>query len=208
MDFPVGLGVAVCARFGKRFNSDYSSFSIYGRLIPWSSSVKYLGIVFSSGFKISIDFKLSRTTFFRNFNAIYSKIYRANESVIVSFVKSNCIPVSMYGLGGLDLNKILLRKLENPLILAFAKVFKSLNKSVMNSCRFFFSTLPLSSDYLLRRVKFLKDLFRSENILLLKLQKCSGENVLSGIFRDAQLSLDSELGDLKSFLWSRFEREL
>ena len=208
LDLKINVKKSVCTRFGKRFKSDCSSISIDGSLIPWSSSVKYLGIVFSSGFKISIDFKLSRTKFFRNFNAIYSKIYRANESVIVSFVKSNCIPVLMYGLEGLDQNKTLLRKLDNPLFLAFAKVFKSFNKSLVNSCMFFFSTLPLSSDYLLRRFKFLQGLFRSENILLLKLQKCSGEHVLSDIFRDAQLSPDSDLGDLKTFLWSRFEGEL
>ena len=83
---------------------------------------------------------------------------------------------------------------DNPLFLAFANIFKSFNKFVVNNCMFFFSTLPISSDYLLRRVKFLQGLFRSENILLLKLQKCSGENVLSGIFRDAQLSPDSDLG--------------
>ena len=80
-------------------------------------------------------------------------------SVIVSFIKSNCITVLMYGLEGLDLNKTLLRKLDNPLFLAFAKVSKSFNKSVVNSCMFFFSTLPPSSDYLLRRVKFLQGLF-------------------------------------------------
>ena len=103
--------------------------------IPWSNNLKYLGIVFVSGNKMSFDFKLSRSKFFRSFNSIFSKISKANETVIVSLIKSNCIPILMDGVEALDLNKSTLHSLNNPLCLAFGKIFGSYDKK--NSAELF-----------------------------------------------------------------------
>ena len=143
---------SVCVRFGRRFNSVCSSVCINGVNIPWSDSVKYLGIVFTSGHKLLYDFKPSRADFFRSFNSIFSKIYKANETVIVSLIKSKCIPVLMYGLEALDLNQSNLNKLCQ----VFGKIFKSFDKQILNNCMFYMDTLPLSAEYLLRKINFLK----------------------------------------------------
>ena len=71
-----------------------------------SNSLKYLGIVFVSGNKMTFDFKSSRSKFFRSFNSIISKISKANETVIVSLIKINCIPILMYGVEALGFEQI------------------------------------------------------------------------------------------------------
>ena len=62
-----------------------------------------------------IRVKPSRADFFCSFNSIFSQIYKANATVIVSLIKLKCIPILMYGLEALDLNKSNLNKLDNPL---------------------------------------------------------------------------------------------
>ena len=69
--------------------------------------------------KMTFDFKSSRSKFFRSFNSIISKISKANEIVAVSLIKTNCIPILMYGVEALDLNKSMLYSLNNPLCLVF-----------------------------------------------------------------------------------------
>ena len=66
----------------------------------------YLGITINSAANFSVDLKPYRAKFYRSFNAIYSKISKANEYLIVSLVKSFCVSVMMYyGLEALNLNK-------------------------------------------------------------------------------------------------------
>ena len=87
--------------------------------------MKYLGIVFISGNRMYFYFKTSRSNFFRCFNSFFSKISRASETVIVSLLKSNCIPILMYGVEALDLKSSMLYSLDNPLRLVFGKIIKS-----------------------------------------------------------------------------------
>ena len=76
-----------CIRIRTNFNSNCSPMSINDNSIAWSNNFKYLGIVFNSGEEVLTDLKSSRNKFFRSFNCIYSKISKANESVIVSLLK-------------------------------------------------------------------------------------------------------------------------
>ena len=64
--------------------------------------------------------------------------------MIVSLIKSKCIPVLIYGLDALDLNQTNLSKLDNPLYQVFGKIFKSFDKQILNNCMFYMDTLPLS----------------------------------------------------------------
>ena len=47
---------------------------------------------------------LGRGKFYRAFNAIYSKVYRSHENVIVTLMRSYCLPVLLYGLEAVSLN--------------------------------------------------------------------------------------------------------
>ena len=131
---------------------------------------------------MSFDFKLARSKLFRSFNSIYSKIPRANETVIVSLLKSHCIPVLMYSLEALHLNNTALKSLDHPLVVVFAKIFKTFDKHILNNCMYYLNILPLSYEYLYRRAKFLFKLSRSENCLLSKLSVLFGTQGLVSIY--------------------------
>ena len=62
----------------------------------------------------------------------------------------------MYGLDAMDLNQTNLSKLDSPLYQVFGKIFKSFDKQIFNNCMFYTDTLPLSAEYLFRRINFKK----------------------------------------------------
>ena len=106
LDLQINVKKSACIRIGKNFNSNCSLMFINNNSIAWSNNFKYLGVVFNSGKKVLLtDLKSSRSKFFRSFNCIYSKFSRANESVIVSLLKSCCIPILMYSVEAIDSNK-------------------------------------------------------------------------------------------------------
>ena len=72
LDLTINIKKSVCIRFGRRFQVLCSPVSIGDTILSWSANVKYLGIIFTSGYKLSIDFKLARSKLFRSFNSIYS----------------------------------------------------------------------------------------------------------------------------------------
>ena len=154
------------------------------------------------------DFKYSRSNFFRSFNSIYGKISKANDAVIDSLVKYKCIPILMYGLEALDLNKTMLNKLDSPLYQAFSKIFKTFEKSILNSCMFYLDTLPLSYVYLLRKVTFLYKIKHVENCLL----KCSSDSFGNAesnkLFLSLPLKGNSSVGDFRHNLWLKFQQSL
>ena len=208
LDLSINAKKSVCVRFGRRFNSVCSSVCINDVNIPWSDSVKYLGIVFTSGHKLSYDFKPSRADFFRSFNSIFSKVYKANETVIVSLIKSKCIPVLMYGLEALDLNQSNLNKLDNPLYQVFGKIFKSFDKKILNNCMFYLDTLPLNAEYLFRKINFLRKMKAVPNSLLKHLSDEFGSIEIMKIYSSLQLEVVCSREQFRRALWKRFESSL
>ena len=80
----------------------------FEKLLPWTNVIRYLGIfiVQSVTFKCSID--EAKRSFYRAANAkcIFSKIGRfASEEVTLHLLMTKCIPVLLYGLEALPLNK-------------------------------------------------------------------------------------------------------
>ena len=208
LDLTININKSVCVRFGSRFKNVCSQVSIGGTVIPWSTSFTYLGIVFNSGSKMSIDFKTSRSKFFRSFNSIFSKIHQANEAVIVSLIKSHCIPVLVYGLEALDLNNTSLRSLDNPLVLAFGKIFKTYDKIILNNCMYHFEVLPMRFEYLYRKGKFLTKLYKSENSLLRKLYGVFATGEINNIYSGLGIVGRRSNRELQNKLWKQFECQL
>ena len=164
--------------------------------------------MFISGKSLSFDFKTSRSSFFICFNSIFSKISRASETVIVSLLKSNCIPILMYGVEALDLKSSMLHSLDNPLRLVFGKIFKSYDKNILNSCLFYMNTLPLSLEYLIRKIRFLYKSRRVENTLLSKIHDVLGKNELLQLFRNLHLDPKSNSSVVTNTVWMKFQLSL
>ena len=138
LDLKINVRKSSCIRFGKRCKMNCASLVVDGSVISWSESIKYLGIiVFTSGYKLNIDFKIARSNFFRCFNSIYSKISKANEMDIVSLIKAYCQSVLLYSLEALDLIASMMNSLDNPLFLAVVRIFKTYDKLIVNSCMYY-----------------------------------------------------------------------
>ena len=207
LDLTINIKKSACIRFGKRFNCECSNICVDGTSLPWSSNIKYLGIVFKSGFKFQVDFKTSRANFFRSFNAIYGKISKASEFVILSLVRSNCLPIILYNLEAYDLNVSTLRSLDNPLFLAVGKVFKSLDKNTVNNCMFYSNILPVRYNYYNRKIKFLNKLEKSESGLLACLFQVCGRFELVKLYDDLKIT-DFNDAAVRRSLWQHFADSL
>ncbi len=167
LDLQINVKKSTCIRIGKRFGSACFDLSTNGVLIPWSSTITYLGITIKSATKVQLDLKPCRAKFYRSFNSVYSKISRANEYLIVSLVNTYCSSVALYSLEALDLNKSLLRGLDKLLYRAFCKIFKTYDENIVNWCMYYMNTWPLRFEYLNRRIKFLTKISKSDNNLLI-----------------------------------------
>lgn len=207
LDLTVNVKKSACVRFGKRCKTECTNIYIDGCLIPWSGNVKYLGIVFESGFKLKIDFKLSRANFYRCFNAIYSKVSKASETVVISLIKTKCLPIIMYALEAADLNTSLLRSLDNPMFLAVGRVFKSLDKQTVNNCMYFMNIWPLRYEYLFRKLKFLLKLRKAKNNFLNTLYNSFGSDIFDKLIADLNLTSENN-SDIKHSLWQNFANSL
>ena len=138
--------------------------SLDGITLKWSEQMKYLGIVFLSSDKLSISLKQSKSKFYASFNAIYGKAYKSSENIILSLVKTYCLPGLFYGLEALDLNKSELTGLNTPIVRAFAKIFKTFNNDTLKWCMFYFDYLPAKFELLFRKFKFLLKMQKINNL--------------------------------------------
>ena len=118
----------MCLRIGQRHSAACDIMSINGAPVPWANSLRYLGVTISSGHRFAVDLKQTRARFYRSFNALYCKIPRANECVIISLVKTFCVPLVTYSLEALCLNNSTLSSLDNMLYNAFGKIFKTYDR--------------------------------------------------------------------------------
>ena len=87
-------------------------------VLPWTKEVKYLGIfiVQSRAFKCAIDD--AKCSFYRAANAIFGEVGR-------QLIKSECIPVLLYGLVACPLNKSQLSSLDFAMNRFLLKLFST-----------------------------------------------------------------------------------
>jgi len=115
--------------------------------------IRYLGIfiVQSGAFKCSIH--EAKRCFYRAVNAIFGKIGRlASEEVTLHLLKSKCIPVLLYGLEALQLNKAQISSIDFVINRFFMKMFNTNNIEIVKCCQQEFC-LSLPSVTLARRTE-------------------------------------------------------
>ena len=183
LDLKINVNKSACIRVGARFANSCVSVTIEGTDIPWASCFTYLGVCFNAGNKYVVDFKSSRTKFYRSFNSIFSKISKANELVIVHLVKLYCVPVLLYGLESLDLNSSQLNSLDFPMYQAMGKLFKTFDKNILNICLFYLGAMPPRFEFSCRKINFFNKLKMSNNTLLNHLYARFGRVVASKLFK-------------------------
>ena len=93
-------------RIGKRFKSHASSLVIGNNDIKWCSEIKYLGVVISAATNFKCDFHMVKMKFFRSLNGILGKVGSSSTiHVTLSLVSTYCVPILLYSLEAMKLNK-------------------------------------------------------------------------------------------------------
>ena len=86
---------------------------------------------------------------------------------------------------------------------AFAKIFKSYDKSTIRHCQFYMRCLPIELRIIKKKVKFLKDLVNNQNILNLSFIDACDE--LQSLYDKYQISNNLSL---RECLWNYFQRNV
>ena len=75
--------------------------------LPWVTEMRYLGIYFVQSRKLKCSLHAAKRRFYRAANSIFSKIGRtASEKVILQIITSKYMPILIYVLQTLPLQKI------------------------------------------------------------------------------------------------------
>ena len=133
-------------------------------------------------------------------NAVYCKISETNESLIVSLVKTCCIPILLYSLESVVLIASMVKSLDEPLYNALGKNFKTYDRDVLKQCMMYMNVLPLSLQYSCRKMNFSTKLFNTKNYLLKRLSWLHGRSELLNTCDTCSIDIDNALS-AKVILW-------
>ena len=117
--------MSFCNAFGPRFNECRCPLKLGDKLIEWKSCLKYLGVVFSTGAKLTVDTSSITRKFYAACNSVYSKASCMLELTKLHLLESYCLclPILTYVIGSLNLSKSQCKVLNVCWNNAFRKVF-------------------------------------------------------------------------------------
>ena len=117
---------SICVDSNLEFNYNKSSCAIIGPAakykvecmtlgsyrLSWTTVIKYLGVSFHAGRKLSIDTALIKRKFYASVNCILSKTRCMHEMVKLSLMEAHCLPVLLYSCTALSSTKQQLSELN------------------------------------------------------------------------------------------------
>lgn len=165
IDMRVNAKKSMCIRFGAKFNAACSNIiSSHGGPIEWVNRCKYLGVYFTSGRLFRCCFQNAKSSFFRAVNSIFSKVGRfASEEVVLSLLRSKCLPCLLYGVEACPFYVREKRSFEFTLTRTFMKIFRTGSPAVVKECQLHFNFLPLTYQIDIRTANFLQQFIASTN---------------------------------------------
>jgi hypothetical protein len=169
LDMRVNVSKSTCIRLGPRFNVHCAKLtSLYGGVLEWVSSCRYLGVHFVSGRTLKCSFSNAKSRFFRAFNALFGKVGRAaSEETVLELLRAKCIPILLYATEACPLLSRDKQSFEFSLTRLFMKIFRTGSPAVVRECQRIFNFLPIELQIVTRTAKFLKVFTATENLLCL-----------------------------------------
>lgn len=179
LDMNVNANKSKCIRFGPKFNVHCESImSLNGGSLEWVTSCRYLGSYFVSGRLFRCCFDDAKKSFFRAFNAIFSKVGRsASEEVVLSLINSKCVPCLLYGVEACPLYSRDKRSFDFTFTRLLMKLFCTGSRDVISQCQLYFNFLPLRYQIDLRTAKFLHSFSTSDNDVCLLFKNCAASQL-------------------------------
>ena len=181
MDMKVNALKSCCLRVGPGSQQPTGQITISGSSIPWSDSLRYLGITFISGRSMRCELHHKKAKFFGSINGVFNRIgAKSSPYVLLSLIFSKCVPILFYGLEAMFLTKAQTDNLTYVYNAIFVKIFSTFNREIITQCQFYSGYLSFSHSYDLRKINFLRNL---------SLIGCSSANLLFQWFGREELKL-------------------
>jgi len=109
--------------------------SLGTKQILWVDTVRYLGVFIVSSSRFCYSFDNAKKSFYRAFNAVFSKVGRvASQIVVIELLMFKCVPVLYYGSECCPVSKSQFNSLEFALPRSFMKIFNTRSKEIANYC--------------------------------------------------------------------------
>src|SRR5258708_2828519 len=91
LDMKLNVTKSACLRVGPRFQAPAAPLVVGGRILPWVTEIKYLGITLAGARSFTCDFHPAKTKFFRSLNCILGKIGNMRAiPLILKIVSTTC----------------------------------------------------------------------------------------------------------------------
>jgi len=98
-----------------------------------------------SGRELKCCYDQAKHTFFRSFNAIFSKVGRfACEDVLLILFRAKCTPILLYAVEYCPINKRIKKWLDFSINRIIIKLFRNSAVALVHGCQRFLSFLPVS----------------------------------------------------------------
>ena len=167
LDLAINIKKSFCTRIGPRFNAQCTNIVTFdGSALHWVDSLRYLGIFIVRARSFKCSLLHAKQSFFRAFNAIYGKIGgSASEEIILSLIKSKCLPCLLYGLDACPINVTEGNSLNFTVRRTLFKIFHTTSPSIILDCQLYFSFPDVTVCLKLRKCKFLRKFSASDNTL-------------------------------------------
>ena len=158
LNMQINAGKTVCIRFGQAFKKSCRCLLTCNKVaLQWSTSSRYLGVYFVSGYNLKCSFDVAKSKYFKAFNAIFGKIGSlASETVILHLIKSKCLPVLLYGTESLQLKSHDLHSINFTVTRTLMKLFRTCSVDTVNECLKYCRVLPVQYSIELRTANFYK----------------------------------------------------
>lgn len=193
-------------RIGPRFKYDFKPVEINHSPIGKSHELKYLGITLLSNSYFSVNNQPARQKFFRALNGIFGKVgLHTSPTVLCSLIHSICVPLLFYSSEALRLTEKQCRNMEHAYMQIYAKIFKTFDKAIINSCQYHFGYLPFRLQLDIRKLNYLAGLYRKycDGVYL---HLCSSEWLTEFSELCSKYSFSMELNNYTACMIEYFER--
>ena len=159
----------VCMRIGPRYQAVCANIVTFaGKNLAWVDKLRYLGIYVISSCKFKCCFDDAKKAFYRSFNSVYGRIGRAaSEEVILSLLRSKCLPVLLYGTDVCLLNASDSRSINFTAMKILIQIFTKCSNDIISECSEFFGILSATELIKRRKVRFLNKYIAVNNYLCL-----------------------------------------
>jgi len=124
--------------------------------------------------------------------------------VTLKLIESIALPILMYSLEALSLNKSELCSLNHSWTRAFEKVFSSFNKDIIKQCKFFNGYLNTEHYYGLKTMSFLTKLAIYPNIVVKAIYLASEHEDIASISTSFNCTSNYFVNNFKSIIVNQF----